>query len=216
MPEALRRELLGSLGNGSGPIEIGAAFDPYPSVESRFALTRSVLEVLCEARGLELSLTTRSPLVLRDQDLLRQLDLSHTVTVHVPIATLDTRLANRIEPGASDPRSRLDIVRCLAADGIATKILCDPVLPGINSSADELDPLFAAAKRSGAIDVLGILRGKSLAERRRLLAWLAENYPNHLDRVPRKLEVAEGAVVLGTLKRLRLAYGFPSLRTGRG
>ncbi|MFQ5525479.1 MAG: radical SAM protein [Thermoanaerobaculia bacterium] len=215
LDDAVRRELV-SDASDSDPIEIGSAWDPYPSAEARFEATRAVLRALCETRGLELHLTTRSPLILRDLDLLRELDLGHSVTVRIPAATLDPRLSRVLEPGTAEPRARLEVVRCLAADGIATEVVCDPVLPGINSSADELDPLFAAARDAGAIDLVGDTRILRPAGRRRLLAWLRRRFPDRVDAVRRSLGTGSPDAVTGTLRRLRLAYGFPMLRSGRG
>lgn len=201
---------------GSSPIEIGGASEPYPSAEARFELSRSLLEVLAEARGLELWLTTRSPLLLRDQDLLRTLDLRHSVTVTVPISTSDPSLAARLEPGVADARARLAMVERLASDGIATRVLCSPILPGINSSADELGPLFAAASRAGAFDVTGDTHALRRGNRRQLLRWLQESFPSRVESVRRRLEASGPRAALGTLERLRLAHGFPALRSGRG
>jgi len=219
LPQALLQELRRQDSPATAraeSIEIGAACDPYPAAEARLGLTRSVLEVLCQARGLVLALTTRSPLVLRDHDLLRQLDLRHSVTVTVPMTTLDARSAAGIEPGTATPGARLEVVRRLAADGITTRVRCTPVLPGINSSADELDPLFAAARQAGAVDVTGDARALWCANRRRLVAWLKRNFPDRLEVISSALGHGDPQAALGTLQRLRLAYGFPVLRAGRG
>lgn len=215
LAETLRREL-SRRDHQRLSIAIGDRFEAYPTAEEHFAITRSILEVLEEAKGVELRLTTRSPLVLRDQDLLGRLDMSHSVTVHIPIAALDAQLAAQIEPDAPDPVSRLEIVRHLALDGIAVVVSYGPILPGINNSADELDPLFAAVRRAGAIDVIGNTRLLSPKNRRRVGAWLDRHVPDRATTVLRLLASGSRATHLGTLERLRLAYGFPVLRAGRG
>src|SRR5690606_1890616 len=53
-------------------IAVGTATDPYQQAEGRFGLTRALLEVMVEF-GNPVSITTKSPLVLRDLDLLRRL-----------------------------------------------------------------------------------------------------------------------------------------------
>jgi DNA repair photolyase len=215
LPATLRREL--SRHNPSRlSITIGNRFEAYPAAEQRFAITRSILDVLGEATGFELKLTTRSPLVLRDQDLIRRLDMNHSVTVYVPIATLDGQLAAQLEPNAPDPASRLEIVRRLAIDGIAVVVSCSPILPGINNSADELDPLFAAVHQAGALDVIGNIELVSSRNRQRIAAWLDEFAPDRASTVLTLLANGSRANHLGTLERLRLAYGFPVLRSGRG
>jgi len=215
LPNTLRREL-SRHGHEGLSISIGDRFEAYPTAEPRFAITRSILRVLEETGGFEICLTTRSPLVLRDQDLLQRLDVNHTVTVKVPIATLDKRLAAQLEPNAPDPASRLDIVRSLALDGIAVSVSCGPLLPGLNNSTDELDPLFAAVRLAGAIDVVGDARLSNPKYRRRVAAWLEKHVPERAARVLGLLATHRDGDPLGTLERLRLTYGFPILRAGRG
>lgn len=216
LPNTLRRKLSRRGREERLSISIGDRFEAYPRAEPRFAITRSVLRVLEETRGFEISLTTRSPLVLRDRDLLQRLDVSHTVTVRVPIATLDKRLAAQLEPNAPDPASRLEIVRSLALDGIAVSVLCGPLLPGLNNSTDELDPLFGAVRLAGAMDVVGDARLSSPKYRRRVGAWLEKHLPERAGTVLGLLATHRHGDPLGTLKRLRLTYGFPILRAGRG
>src|SRR6202030_326220 len=59
---------------GSDPIAIGTATDPYQPAEPKYGLTRSMLEVFAQLGGLDLSITTKSALVLRDLDLLRAIN----------------------------------------------------------------------------------------------------------------------------------------------
>ncbi|MCP4201970.1 MAG: hypothetical protein GY769_08560 [bacterium] len=214
LADTLRRELART-NHRTLSVAIGDRFEAYPTAEERFAVTRSILEVLAEASGIALKLTTRSPLILRDQDLLGQLDLNHSITVHMPIATLDVRLAAQMEPNASPPAARLEIARRLSRDGIAVIIPC-PILPGINSSADELDPLFAAARRAGAIDVIADARLSSPRNRRRVAAWLERHKSDRSAMVLKLMTSGAPASHFGTLERLRLAHGFPALRSGRG
>lgn len=214
LPEILRGEL-----SRRDPeqlsIRLGDPFEAYPSAEQRLRITRSLLEALETSRGHQIDLTTRSPLVLRDQDLLRRLDLKHSVTVRVPIATLDASLAARFEPGTATPASRLAIVRALARDGISVVISCQPVLPGINSSADELVPLFEAIRRAGALDVLSDMPLTASRDRRRVGAWLDRNFPEQKAKVLGRLGPSRSSY-LGTLERLRLSFGFPVHSAGRG
>lgn len=197
-------------------ITIGDPFEAYPSEERRFGITRSVLRALEASRGYQIDLTTRSPLILRDQDSLQKLDLNHAVTVFVPIATLDPVLQGRLEPETATPASRLEIVRSLASEGISVVVSCGPMLPGINNSADELNPLFDAIRRAGALDVIGDTRLSAPKHRRRVAAWLEQHFPTRAERVLGRLAGGRNGALLGTLDRLRLSYGFPVPRAGRG
>lgn len=203
---------------GLEPLEIaiGGRFEPYPSAERQFEVTRSVLRALAGSRGHQIDLTTRSPLVLRDQDHLARLDLSHAMTVRIPLPTLDPDLLARLEPGHAVPAARLEIVRSLARNGIAVVVACDPILPGLNNTVDELDPLFAAVRRAGAVDIVAAPPAAGPRHRRRISAWLEQHYPERASTVLAQLANTRGGTILGTFGRLRLSYGFPVHRAGRG
>ena len=137
--DSLRRRLRKSDLRGQ-PISIGTATDPYQPAERHFRVTRSLLEVFTEAEGLSLTVATKSPLILRDLELLIELDRRHSVTVALSLTTLDPALARRIELRAPDPQARLRTLRRLTAAGICTKVFVMPLMPGINDHREELEP----------------------------------------------------------------------------
>ena len=108
------------------PIAIGTATDPYQPAEARYQLTRGILEVLGRYRGLRLSLTTKSALVVRDLDLLGRLREHSELTVHVSVITTHRELARKLDPGAPTPGRRLRTVRTLVDAGIPTGVNAMP------------------------------------------------------------------------------------------
>ncbi|MEO7974180.1 MAG: radical SAM protein, partial [Thermoanaerobaculia bacterium] len=88
-------------------IAIGTATDPYQPAEKHFGVTRSLLEVFTGVEGLNLSITTKSPLVLKDLDLLSELDRRHSIEIQMSITTVDRELARKLDPKAPDPQARL-------------------------------------------------------------------------------------------------------------
>lgn len=158
---------------------------------------RSPLEALRRAEGLKVTIVTRSPALLRDLDLLTDLDRRCSVLVDVPVPAVDPELARRLEPGSPEPTERLRLVARLAAEGIAARVLWTPVLPGLNDGEAVLRPLLAAAREAGAWDVAA-----GTAPPRRLAAWLSP----HRNR----------AFPLDAFRRLRLEHGFPRAGAGRG
>lgn len=131
-------------------IAIGTATDPYQPAERRHGVTRAVLEVLARQAGLEVALTTKSNLVVRDVDLLCRLAARNRVRVNLTVTTLDERLARRLEPFAPRPGLRLRALARLAEAGLATAVFASPVLPGINDGEGELEAVAAAARQAGA------------------------------------------------------------------
>ena len=203
------------------PIAIGTATDPYQPAEHHHEVTRSLLQVFARVEGLNLSLTTKSPLILRDLDLLTELDRRHAVSVNVTITTVDARLARRIEQHAPDPQARLRTVERLAEAGIETRVNCMPVMPGINDHEKVLAPLLEACRDAGAHDVGGSALFLRPAARARFMPWLAAEFPRLVPRYERLfgrreyLRDADRDAVLRTFRRLRLVHGFPRPAVGR-
>lgn len=204
------------------PIAIGTATDPYQPAEKHHGVTRSLLEVFSRVEGLDLSITTKSPLILRDLELLTRLDQRHSLSIHMTVTTTDPALARRIEQHAPDPRARLRAVKRLSDEGIEVRINCMPILPGITDSEDSLRALFAAAGAAGARDVHASALFLRPAARARFWPWLEEEFP-HLVPLYRRLygkrdyvTDAERNQMLKTFRWLKLESGFPRPQAGRG
>ncbi len=146
--DLLRRELRSI--DRAGRIAIGAATDPYQPAERRFGRTRALLEVFAREAGWHVSITTKSDLVTRDVDLLREVARRNVLAINITITTLHPRLARRMEPRAPRPALRLGAVRTLAAAGLTTGVFPNPILPLITDSEESLDALAAAAHEAGA------------------------------------------------------------------
>src|SRR5579872_1217559 len=136
-------------------IAIGTATDPYQPAERRYERTRSILEVFARERGRYLGITTKSDLVLRDLDLLREVARGNVVGVNLTITTLDEKLARLLEPRAPRPALRLETVRRLRAAGICVSVFPNPIMPGITDSERHLDRLARAARDAGALSFGG-------------------------------------------------------------
>ena len=145
----LERELASARLRGAS-IALGTATDPYQPAERRFRVTRSLLAVMVQTRGLRLSITTKSDLVTRDIDLLRRIALRNSVHVNMTVTTLDRRLARLLEFRAPTPDLRLAAVRALRDAGLAAGVTVSPVLPDITDTRANLEAVIAAAREHGA------------------------------------------------------------------
>ena len=130
-------------------IALGTATDPYQPIERRARVTRSLLEVFARRKGHRLGIVTKSGLITRDIDLLREISRRNQVVVHLTITTADAELARKLEPRAPRPDLRFAAVRRLREAGITAGVLCSPLLPGITDNATALD---AVAQRSSEAD----------------------------------------------------------------
>ncbi len=115
-PAAFRDELK-RLPSGE-TIAIGTATDPYQPAERRYRVTRAILEVLASVAGFRIGITTKSDLVPRDMDVLREIARRHYLRIHMTVTTMDRELARLIEPMAPRPDLRIGAVRKLNAAGI--------------------------------------------------------------------------------------------------
>src|SRR5271165_153840 len=145
----LLRQELRSLKSGE-QIALGTATDPYQPIEKRALVTRSILEVMAEHRGLRLGIVTKSTLIERDIDLLRQVAARNELSLHITITTHDARLARILEPRAPRPDLRFRTVRRLREAGLRTGVMCSPLMPGITDNAALLDTMARKSRDAGA------------------------------------------------------------------
>ncbi|MCK5736688.1 MAG: hypothetical protein KAH21_09425, partial [Spirochaetaceae bacterium] len=127
----------------------GGVSDSWQPAEEKLRLTRTVLE-LFKVFPNPLLLLTKSSLILRDFDLLTVLNDECRVIVAVSLSTVDEKLASILEPGASPPSERLEVVRRAKAAGFGTGVMLLPVVPGITDSPEQLDHVYSAVKNAGA------------------------------------------------------------------
>jgi DNA repair photolyase len=131
-------------------IAMGTATDPYQPAEVKFQVTRQLLEVFAQVKGLSLSITTKSALVRRDIDLFQKISAVSNFRVNVSLISLDGKLLKALEPKASSPTARLRAVKALSQAGVRVGILMMPILPGLTDSMANLEGVVSLAKRSGA------------------------------------------------------------------
>ena len=144
--DVLRRELRRPR---DGSLAIGTATDPYQPIEGKYRLTRRCLEALVD-HPMPTSIVTKCPLVVRDIDVLKELDERTELTVYFSVPCVDEEVVRKTDPGTAPPRQRLRALRMLREAGIDAAVLCMPVLPGISDSEDSLDAAARAASEAGA------------------------------------------------------------------
>jgi len=131
-------------------IALGTATDPYQPAERRYEVTRAILEEFALRRGFELGIVTKSNLVVRDLDLLKEVAKTNRLSVHITVTTLNVNLARILEPRAPRPDLRMEAVRALSHAGLRVGLSCSPVVPGITDSPKDLESLISAAADAGA------------------------------------------------------------------
>ena len=132
-----------------GVVATGAMSDPYNPFEKDLCLTRHALELI-DAFGFGSSICTKSPLVTRDIDILKEIKKHSPTIVKMTITTADDELCKKIEPNVAPSSERFKTIKELADAGIYCGVLLMPVLPFINDQKENILEIVAKAKENGA------------------------------------------------------------------
>ena len=148
------------------------------------------------------SVLTKSPLLLRDVELMKQIAGRAEFSANLSVPTLDEKAWRETEPHTPHPRKRLEAVGELNRAGIPTGILIAPLIPGVNDRPEQVEEIIELATEAGAVSIGGVGLHLRREVREIWFEWLREHRP---DLVPRyEMLYARGAY-LPTEERERLA-----------
>src|SRR4051794_7773490 len=179
-PEVLRAELARPSWKREH-VALGTNTDPYQWVEGRYKLMRGIWDALRDFAN-PCSILTKSPLLLRDKDLLLQVAERTRVTACLSVPTLEEKMWRSTEPHTPHPRARLEAVAELNRIGIPTGILIAPLMPGINDAPGQVEKIIELAEAAGATSIGGqalFLRGST---RDVFFDWLQAKRPDLVER----------------------------------
>ncbi len=182
-PEAFARDLRRTRGISQSQILFGSATDPYQPAEARFHLTERMLARLLPMKGLSIGIVTKSPLIERDLDLLRELSRRHDLELLISCAFSEeeVRIQRLLEPRVVSPARRLQTIARFAEAGVRVGLLCAPLIPGINDSQEALRSLCGRAREAGAFDISGQVLFLGRATREPFFQWLQRHRPDLMD-----------------------------------
>ena len=180
VPEVLRAEL-GRPSWKREHVALGTNTDPYQWVEGRYKLMRGIWEAMRDAAN-PCSVLTKSPLLLRDLDLMKEIAARAKFSACLSIPTMEEKAWRSTEPHTPHPRARMEAVAELNRQGIPTGILVAPLMPGINDDPAQVQRILDLADEAGATSVGGqtlFLRGTT---RDVFMDWLRTKRPDLVDR----------------------------------
>ena len=158
-------------------IYMGYYTDPYQPCEAEYRQTRKVLELLLE-KDFSASILTKSDLVLRDMDLLRDMK---EASISVSVAFNDNRDREKFEANTKDTEDRVKALCKLREAGIRTSALICPVVPYITDVKGLIDWL---APHADAIWIYGLSIDQRLDRNwRNLKIILQEYFPESSERI---------------------------------
>jgi len=194
-------------------IAIGTATDPYQPIEKKLEITRAILQEFARHSGLELGIVTKSAMVARDIDLLKEIGQHNHISVNFTVTTTDADLARILEPRAPRPDLRLEALRNLREAGIRAGVICAPVLPGITDAPRQLEAVVKAAAEAGAVHIYAnplFLKPCSAAV---FLPFLKEHFPKLVPDYEKRfkerafLSAAYRKRISGLMANFRAKYG---------
>lgn len=180
-----------------GVIVLSSATDPYLQFEKEEQLTRQILEVILHYK-FPVHVITKSDLVLRDMDLLHEIDrqaiipadlqgkLGNGAIITFSFSTTNDDIASIFEPGATPPSLRLNTMNTVLHEGFHSGVSLMPLLPYITDTGAHLEEMFSTFKEIGVHYIFPAtitLFGNDTADSKTLvLRAVAKHYPHLLEK----------------------------------
>lgn len=158
-----------------GVVSFGTLSDPYNEEEKTYEITRGAL-LLIRKYGFGVSIDTKSDLIIRDIDILKEIQENNNVIIKVSITTPDDRLAKILEPNVITPSRRYALVKTLRENGIYAGVLLMPILPFITDNEENIIKSVEKAAENNAKFIYTKM-GMTLRKKVR------EYYYEHIDKI---------------------------------
>jgi DNA repair photolyase len=177
-------------------IGTGAMSDPYMHCEEELRLTRKCLEIILKY-GFGAAIQTKSDRILRDIDLLSEINRSAKCVVQMTLTTWDDDLCQVLEPNVCNTKRRIEVLEEMQKRGIPTVVWLTPILPFINDTEENITSILHECVRVGVKGIIDFGMGLTLREgdREYYYAALDKHFPGMKERY---------------IKRYGNAYDLPS------
>ena len=160
-PELLEKALRGK--RKTCMIGTGAMSDPYMHCEEKLCLTRKCLEIILKY-GFGAAVQTKSDRILRDIDLLDQINRSVKCVVQITLTTYDDNLCRLVEPNVCNTKRRIEVLKQMKERNIPTVVWLTPVLPFINDTEENIVAILNECIRAGVKGIICFDMGLTLRE----------------------------------------------------
>ncbi len=170
-------------------ISISGNTDCYQPIERKYQLTRQLLHVLNECNH-PVGLITKNGLILRDLDLLKELNRKNLLRVTLSITTLDDELRRHLEPRTASINKRLKTLSTLIENGIDVHVNMAPIIPDLNSH--EILKLAEEVGNRGAYRLTYIMVRLNGQIGDIFSDWIQKMYPERAEKVLNHIKETHG------------------------
>ena len=146
-----------------GMIGTGSMSDPYMHCEEKLYLTRKCLEIILR-HGFGAAIQTKSDRILRDLDLLEEINRTTKCVVQMTLTTWDSPLCRIIEPNVCDTPRRIEVLEEMRKRDIPTVVWLTPILPFINDTEENIRPILEACAQVRVKGIICFDMGLTLRE----------------------------------------------------
>ena len=144
-------------------IGTGSMSDPYMHCEEQLGLTRKCLEIILQ-NGFGVAIQTKSDRILRDIDLLDEINRASKCVVQMTLTTYDDALCKIVEPNVCSTKRRIEALEKMQERGIPTIVWLSPILPFINDTEENIRAILLECIRVGVKGVICFGMGLTLRE----------------------------------------------------
>ena len=156
----------------------GGVGDSYQPAEAHYGLTRKALR-LCLHYGHPVHLLTKSDLILRDIDLIKEIHHKAGAIASFSFSSVDEELSLLLEPGVPSPAARLDAMARIKAAGIPCGMFLLPVVPCVTDSPHLIDQSVRLAKEAGAdFIIFGAMTLKEGRQKSHFFSAMKDRFPD--------------------------------------
>ena len=159
-------------------IGTGSMSDPYMHCEEQLGLTRRCLEIILNY-GFGAAIQTKSDRILRDIDLLDEINRAAKCVVQMTLTTYDDALCGILEPNVCNTRRRIEVLERMRERGIPTVVWLTPILPFLNDTEDNVRGILNECVRVGVRGIIDFGMGLTLrdGDREYYYAFLDRHFP---------------------------------------
>ncbi|MFT6815665.1 MAG: DNA repair photolyase [Sphingobacteriales bacterium] len=188
------------------PIALSGNTDCYQPIERKLEITRKLLKVFL-AHKHPVTIITKNSLILRDMDILEELNKDNLIQVAVSITTLDEKLRRKLEPRTASGINRLKVVQELSDKNIPVHVMVAPIIPGLNHY--EIPVILKESAERGAKSA-GYTMVRLNGQVGEIFSdWITKNYPDKAEKVLSQIKQMHGGKLNDSEFGKRMTGGGP-------